>query len=200
LQSYVTRKLGLKIGHKLEATVMLASQSGAHPFGLVSSAKGVTVSTSTDLDDKIAAGDVYNMYDALNPESRRRAFWIANGHYDMVLAQTNDADGNPLYRPEGSGSLAQAPLNGRLLGLPMINSLYSPAIGQVGDLMLLDPEAYGFYIRQNIEQTMSVHFAFDQRLTCFMATVRVGGQMILSPVTLPDNTIVAQLVRLATRS
>jgi HK97 family phage major capsid protein len=197
LQAYVTNKLSAKLGTKIEAAVMLGSQtSETTPHGILSAANGIEIDPEDGQTDDFVEKNFLNMMEAMTDESFNRAFWLMNRRVKFALATLEDGNGNRLYN---TGSMQSQLLGGQLYGRPIVTSLYSPAITAAGDVQLIDPASYSLWLRQGIEQAMSVDFAFDQGLSVFRATVWIGGKPLFDTITLPDNTTVGGLVRLGSR-
>ena len=80
-------------------------------------------------------------------------------------------------------------------------SEHLPALGDAGDLVLLDPLLYLLGDRQQIVLDASPHVRFESDQTVFRASARLDGQPIYSEVLTPKNgPTCGWLVKIAERA
>jgi HK97 family phage major capsid protein len=80
-------------------------------------------------------------------------------------------------------------------------SEHLPALGNAGDLCLLDPLLYLLGDRQQIILDVSQHVHFETDQTVFRASARLDGQPIYSDVLTPKNgDTCGWLVKIAERA
>jgi HK97 family phage major capsid protein len=141
---------------------------------------------------------------------RRTAVWLAHPDVEPQLLaaglQVASADGTSVtggqlvYKP--AGSIADSPF-GTLFGRPIIPTQAAQALGTTGDLIFWAPSQYAVFSRgEGLRFDSSIHLWFDQGVTAFRFTLRIGGQPWWSSPISPKNgsTTASSIVTLATRS
>jgi HK97 family phage major capsid protein len=102
-----------------------------------------------------------------------------------------------LLQPSG---IAGAPATS-ILGRPLYLSEHLPALGNAGDICLLDPLLYVLGDRKQIVVDASPHIRFQYDETAFRAQARFDGQPALSStMTMANGGTVAWLVKIAERA
>lgn len=140
--------------------------------GILNANMLVTVSKeSGQTPATVNALNIIKMYaNQMNPGS---AEWFINQEVLIQLPQmTISGQYTPLYMPPGG--LSQAPL-GTLMGRPVNVLEQCSAIGDVGDIMLLDLSAYGIIEKGGLKADTSMHVQFLSSEQCFRFSYRVGG-------------------------
>ena len=180
--SYVATKMG----QKLSALVSQAIVSGdgvGKPLGLVASPSYVVVTRTTA--HKVKAEDVTNMVSRLRPGGFSKAFWLCHSSvlpqlWTMVLGGSTAA--TPIYATD----YTKSPF-GTLLGRPLYVSEYLADLttgtsdATSYDLLLVNPDGYILAVKSSGVQTAAtIAFGFDQAVNSFRATMRCGGQSLLS--------------------
>jgi HK97 family phage major capsid protein len=155
--------------------------------------------------DSVVTENVVKMWSRLRPGSHGRAIWACNASCFAQLATlslsvgTGGAPVSLLTTNQGSG-IAGAPATA-ILGRPLYISEHLPALGDPGDLVLLDPLLYLLGDRQQIILDVSPHVRFESDQTVFRASVRIDAQPIYSEVLTPKNGPTAGwLVKIAERA
>ena len=100
------------------------------------------------------------------------------------------------------GGLRYDPTNGTLMGRPIIATEACQTIGTVGDIILAYlPGYFAPYKAGGVRSDMSMHLWFDQGVTAFRWTFRVGGQPWLSAAIARKNgsNTLSHFVALQTR-
>jgi HK97 family phage major capsid protein len=90
--------------------------------------------------------------------------------------------GYPLFVPDTT----KAP-SGTLLGKPIVVSEACPALNTTGDIMLVVPNGYVLAFNGGVSAQSTWAFAFDQALSSFRCTARMGGAPTLSAKILRAN-------------
>jgi HK97 family phage major capsid protein len=170
---YVWAAMGRKIRNAVEAFIVSGTGQD-QPLGLLNSPALVTVSKeAAQSASTIVAANVSKMIARLLPRSFPQAIWIA---HTSALPQVAGL-GAGIFNPSGNGPY------GTILGRPLYVSEAANVLGQVGDLCLVDPTGY-FYAVRGPSNSATTEFAFDQGLSSFRASLRMGGVPLLSaPVT-----------------
>jgi HK97 family phage major capsid protein len=92
---------------------------------------------------------------------------------------------------------------GTILGRPVFVSEYAQDYNTDGDIMLVSPDGYVVAVKSGgISTAASIHFAFDQGLQSFRATMRVGGGPLASAAVSRKNgsTTLSHVITLQARS
>jgi len=94
--------------------------------------------------------------------------------------------GGPVGLLQTNSSITGAP-GVTILGRPLYMSEHLPAVGNSGDIVLLDPLLYLLGDRKQITLDASPHLKFDLDQTIFRASARLDGQPIYSTALTPKN-------------
>jgi HK97 family phage major capsid protein len=144
----------------------------AKPYGILTNTAALTSATRTDASE-IDSLDIGRMWGG-RIAGYNDYIWVVNqGTYPQLL---NLAIGNsPVFLPAG-GMGGQ--IYSTLLGRPMIETEYSPALGTMGDILLFSPSAYKLIQKGGVETASSIHVYFTTDETCFRWVYRIGGQPV----------------------
>lgn len=169
--------LGRKAPEKIDFAISFAFTWGngtGKPLGFMNAPCLVTAAAvGGQTADTINATNVSAMFASLPASSVPTAVWLVHPSAMaqlplMVIGQM------PVFLPPSG--LAAAP-NGTLLGRPVIPHQVCSSIGDVGDIMLVDMNEYLVPIKSGgVRQDVSIHLWFDQDITAFKFTIRLGGQ------------------------
>ena len=106
-------------------------------------------------------------------QSRQTAVWLIHPDAEPQLPLMTVGQ-MPVYMPPGGLSNSQY---GMLLGRPVIPHQVCETVGGVGDIMLVDFSQYLALVKAGgVKSQTSIHLWFDQDLTAFKFTLRMGGQ------------------------
>jgi HK97 family phage major capsid protein len=196
IQSHVTRKVAAAIAAKVNEAIM-NGDGLAKPLGLLKAPGLVTQAKSASGSTVIAAKDPANMISRMIPESFNNSFFLAHNTvlpylWTLTLGQM------PVYAQD----FRQSPY-GSLLGRPVFVSEFCQDYNTAGDIMLVSPDGYAVAIKAGgIQTAASIHFAFDQGLQSFRATMRVGGAPLAQAAVSRKNgsSTLSHIVALAARS
>jgi HK97 family phage major capsid protein len=76
------------------------------------------------------------------------------------------------------------------MGRPIIPNESAPALGDAGDLTLVDFSKYLSVVKAGgIRSDVSIHLWFDYDVTAFRFVIRVGGQPWWSSAITPKNSV-----------
>jgi HK97 family phage major capsid protein len=145
--------------------------------------------------------NILKQWARLRPGSHNRAIWAANPTTFPMLATLSISVGTggsvvSLLQPSG---IAGGPATS-ILGRPLFLSEHLPALGNAGDICLLDPMLYVLGDRKQIIVDASPHIRFQYDETAFRVQARFDGQPALSSVLTPANgDTCAWLVKVADR-
>lgn len=193
----IPQKLARKIGFKLEnALVNGAVDATTNPRGLLTAACAVTVAAeSSQKAGTVVIDNILKMVAACT--CGPGTFWLHNKRVMPACAKLTIGT-QPVFIPGGS---VINKVGNTLMGFPMVESLFCPTLGTIGDLMLIDPAGYIILQKGGLRIDVTKDRYFELKQVGFRAILRVDGQPILSSaITLPDSTTVSPIVKLATRS
>jgi HK97 family phage major capsid protein len=193
VQSHVTRKIAAAIAAKVNEA-LVSGDGIAKPLGLLNAPGAVTQVKSTTV---LAAVDLANMLSRMVPESVNSSFWLVHSSalpkiWTLVLGQM------PIYAQD----FRQSPY-GALLGRPIFISEFCSDYNTVGDIFLVSPDGYALAVKSGgVTSAASIHFAFDQGLQSFRATMRIGGTPLASGAIARKNgsTTLSHIINMGVRS
>lgn len=177
----LTRKAAGAIRWKLGAAYIYGDGI-EKPLGFYSSGALVTVAKeSGQTADTIVRQNVAKMFArVINPG---QATWLANADILPTLMDMKSDAGQPVWFP----NFQNAP-GGMLLGRPVIFTEHAKTVGDKGDLMLVNPNGYEAFRKQNgVQFADSIHLYFDYNIRAFRWIFRAGGQPVLSAPVAPAN-------------
>mgnify|MGYP000856048189 CR=1 FL=1 len=126
--------------------------------------------------DTINGTNIVKMWARMPARSKRNAVWLVNTECGPQLdalvfptASTEVAARFVNYGPDGVLSIK---------GRPVIECEYSAAIGDLGDIVLVDLSRYRLIRKGGVDQASSMHVRFTQGEQTFRATYRVDGQPV----------------------
>lgn len=191
LSRFLTSKAGEKINFRVNNEIVNGTGAGGQMLGILASPALVTVSKeSSQAAGTLVAQNLLKMFSRMPDAARKRAVWLINQDiepqlYNINLAFQNAAGSAGIAAGVaglvGEGGLRYDPTAGKLMGRPIIATEACSTIGAVGDIILAYlPGYFAPYKAGGIKSDMSIHLWFDQGLTAFRWTFRVGGQPWLS--------------------
>jgi HK97 family phage major capsid protein len=109
--------------------------------------------------------------------------WLAspNIHPQLISMSVGQM---PVYLPPGGMSASPY---GTIYGRPLIETEYNPALGTLGDLMLVSPSQYAMIQKGGIQSASSIHVQFVTDETAFRFVYRVDGQPAWNSALTPFN-------------
>jgi HK97 family phage major capsid protein len=184
LSSWLTTKASEVIGFKLSDAIINGTGAG-QPLGILNSGHKVSVSKeSSQIADTIHGLNLIKMWSRMPAGWRRNGVWLVHPDAEPELAraglQIKSADGATavggalIYMPQGS--LSDSPY-ATLFGRPVIPTHACQALGDSGDIIFADLKQYAAFVRTpGLKTETSIHIWFDQGITAFRFSMRVGGQ------------------------
>lgn len=154
------------------------------PLGILQSGALVTVTKETgQLADTVVTQNIFKMWARMHPRSKSNAVWFINTDVTPQLYGLNltvGTGGMPMYM--APGSLPNAP-SGALLGRPVVETEFSPTLGDAGDVLLADMSQY-VVIDKDVQAASSIHVQFLTDQVAYRFVYRCDGQpKIASPLT-----------------
>jgi len=169
LEAFLSGPLGFAGGVAwMEDYAFLHGNGVGKPLGVFNSPARLTV--ERDTDNAVGYIDLITMLSYLLPSSN--AVWVASQSAMAGLLNMQGPNGNASYL----WGNAERGVPNTLLGMPIVFSEKSPALGQTGDIGLFDFSYYLIGDRQatTVESTKFDRWRFDQ--TSWRVVHRVDGQ------------------------
>lgn len=178
VQTLITQNAAQAIAWKAGEAVMWGDGVGK-PLGFMYADALVTVAKeASQVADTIVPANVNKMYSRRFMGAGQSPFWVANSDIFPQLQAMGFGTDTPLFLPPNG--IVGAP-NGALLGYPIVYTEHASTLGDLGDLVLVDPTGYLAFQRSGGAQfAESIHLWFDYNMRAFRWTFRFGGQPILS--------------------
>lgn len=195
LESFISIGGTKAIVKAIERAIIRGSGVGS-PLGILAgcsttttTSTGATVIVAKETDqlaDTIQYENIKKMWSRMYADSRPNAIWLINQTIEPELygmGIVNGVSTTPVYLPPGGASSAPY---GTLFGRPVIPSNHCSALGDVGDIMLIDPSEYLLIEKGGVQQATSIHVAFTTDQTYFRFVMRLDGQPSWSKVFTPE--------------
>lgn len=173
--SYIMSKAPVAMDWVLSEAIFEGTGAG-QPLGMLGSGAMVTVpKESAQVADTITFNNIVGMWGRLHTRCRPNAIWLINSDLEpeLIKMQVPGVGGHPAYLPPGgvSGSPYAT-----LLGRPVVAHEVCKALGDKGDINLVDMSKYLTLTRDGgFRAATSMHLKFDQDIQTFKFTLRVGG-------------------------
>ena len=183
------------------------SGSGANEsLGILNGPATITVAKEDgQTADTIDFENIVNIWSRLLPAAQRRAIWLASPDtIPQLFTMTVNIGtaGSHVFLPRDAGATQAVPST--IFGRPLYFSECCPKLGDEGDIMLFDPQAFAIGKKPNglIRIEVSEHARFENDQTVFRAVARVDGQPLMSSPITPANSgsTLSRFVKLAERS
>jgi len=154
------------------------------PLGILASPALVTVTKEGgQLADTVVTQNIFKMWARMHPRSKSNAVWFINTDVTPQLYGLNltvGTGGMPMYM--APGALPNAP-SGALLGRPVVETEFSPTLGDAGDVLLADMSQY-VLIDKDVQAASSIHVQFITDQVAYRFVYRCDGQpKIAAPLT-----------------
>ena len=178
LESVVMQAFAEEFSFKIDDGIYRGTGVG-QILGILNSGALVTVAKENgQVADTILAENIIKMYGRMWARSRQNSVWLVNQEVEVQLAQMNLAVGTggiPVYMP--AGGLSSAPYS-TLYGRPVIAIEQASALGDVGDISLVDLSQFLLIEKGGLQDASSIHvrFLYDEQVMRFV--YRISGQPI----------------------
>lgn len=206
LETIMMKAFAEEITFEVEDAIINGDGAGK-PLGILNSGAVITVAKETSqAAATITFTNLVQMLDRLPARSRGRAVWVvADSQVETALYSITlpGGGGFPVYLPPGTNGATPGNAQfGRLLGKPVIPVEYLPALGTIGDIMLVDLSEYVTITKGGMQSASSMHVRFIYDEMTFRIVYRVDGQPTWrKPITRANGaTTMSPWVALATRS
>lgn len=195
IDSYLRKKAPDKIAFKINLALLQGTGAGM-PLGVLNSVARVTVpKESGQQANTVVAANIQKMFNRMYGPSRSSAVWVYNQEIEPQLFKLSqpgtDNTGNAVtswgtFMFVPPGAMSAGPY-ASLMGRPMIPTQACPALSSEGDIMFIDFSQYLALLKSGINPKVdtSMHLWFDQDLTAYKFTLRMGGMPWWSQVASP---------------
>lgn len=190
----------------LEWAVLTGNGAG-HPRGVLNDPALITAAKeSGQAADTIVYENIVNMVARMHPNLLPGAIWVASPTILPQLLTMQFSVRNSSLEVVG-GERTPVTMSGdqagmyRLLGLPLVFSETLPVVGDLGDIVLVNPSEYMLGLRLDAQIQVSTHEQFSKDKTVFRLILRADGQgRWTGPATPKVGSTLSWAVTLAARA
>jgi HK97 family phage major capsid protein len=186
---------------------ILTGNGVARPLGILNGPSTVTVAKETgQAADTINFNNIVKMFSRLHPQSVPSAVWLANPNTLPQLLTMTIAIKNVAGTENVGGSwypaLTQESGVYSLLGRPLLLTEKCASLGDLGDIMLVDPRQYVVGLRRDLTVALDPYSKFASDQIQLKVTIRLAGQPVQAAAFTPKNgtATLAPFVVLAERA
>jgi HK97 family phage major capsid protein len=158
------------------------------PLGVRASGAVIEVAKEgAQVADTVVAANISKMWARMWARSRPDAAWFITQDVEAqldLLAVTVGLGGMPVYMPPNG--IADLPF-GRMKGRPVICTEHNQALGDAGDIALVDFSQYLCLDKGDMQSASSIHVAFLTDETAFRLTYRFDGKPIWNAALTPAH-------------
>lgn len=174
LESVLRQAFADEFGFLVDDAIFEGSGAG-QPLGIMNSGSLVTVPKETSQTaDTVVVENIVKMWSRMWSRSRRNAIWTINQQIEPQLFTMKIGD-TPVYLP--AGGVANAPY-ATLMGRPVVPTEFNSALGDKGDVVLMDLSQYLLIEKGGVKSDVSMHVRFIYDEMTFRFVLRVDGQPI----------------------
>lgn len=174
LNSFIPDVFGDEFSFKIDDAIFEGNGAGM-PLGFIKSPALVTVNPEgAQVADTVVVENIVKMWARLWLRSRKTAIWTINQQIEPQL-MTMKIGNTPIYLPQGT--IEGEPF-ARLLGRPIVPTEFNSALGDKGDIALVDLQQYLSIQKGGFKQDVSIHARFINDETTFRFVTRMDGQPI----------------------
>ena len=171
------------------------------PLGIMNSDALIPIAKETDqVADTIVFENLIKMWARLPSSSKPYANWYINTDCNPQLDSLSLVAGTAALEPRFVGYDQNGIM--RIKGRPVIETEFNATVGDLGDIVLIDPRAYLMWEKAGVEAATSIHVQFKTDETTFRWVMRVDGQPSISSALTPykgSNTL-SPFITLAERA
>ncbi len=156
------------------SNAVMNGNGAGKPLGFLNSAALVTIAKeSGQTNGTVVVENTLKMLDSFTERWLNGSLWLINKRVQSQLSLFKIGD-HPVFIP--GGSVAGQPLS-TLHGIPIMKTEYNPILGAVGDICLVNMQAYLTATQGGgVSSSESIHFFFDTNKTAFKFIEEVDGQ------------------------
>ena len=176
---YISSRVPEVMGYALNKAIIAGTGATyGQPLGVLNSDALVTVDAEAgQAADTVTFKNICAMWSRLHARGQNRSIWVVNPLVTeqlMAMAFPGTGTAVPVYLPPNG--LEERPYS-RLMGRPVIASEACSALGDVGDILLLDLTQYMAVTKTvGMRADVSMHLYFDYDLLTYRFVMRIGGK------------------------
>ncbi len=174
LDAFIADAFGDEFAFKIDDAIFEGT-GGGMPVGVMKSGALVTVpAEGSQTADTVIVENIVRMWARCWLRSRSSAIWTINQQIEpqLMLMKIGNV---PIYLPNGSIAGQQY---STLLGRPIIPTEFNSALGDPGDIVLMDLQQYLTIQKGGLKKDVSIHARFINDETTFRFVLRMDGQPI----------------------
>jgi HK97 family phage major capsid protein len=203
LTAIIQQGFSEEFGFKMDDEVVRGTGVG-EMLGVLNSAALISVAKETGQSDyTIEFDNILKMWSRMYARSRPNSVWVINQECEpqlYAMSMPVGTGGVPVYMP--ANGISGSPY-ATLMGRPVIPVEHASALGDVGDIMLLDLSQYLIIDKGGLSAAESVHVKFLYDETAYRFTMRNNGKPIwktpLTPYKGGSSFTLSPFVALAAR-
>ncbi|MDD4892315.1 MAG: phage major capsid protein, partial [Phycisphaerae bacterium] len=185
LESVIMQGFSEEFGFVIDNEIVRGTGSG-QMLGFLNSPCLVTVTKEANqADDTVVSQNIEKMWARLWSRSKGNAVWLINTSVGPQLMQLYHAVGTggiPVYMP--ANGLSGLPY-GTLFSRPVLEIEQASALGDVGDISLVDLSQYLYVDKGGVQAAQSIHVRFLYGENTFRFVLRNNGQPIWNSALAP---------------
>lgn len=185
LESFISREFSKEFAFKIDDEIIRGSGAG-ECLGILNSGALVTVDKeSGQAADTILFENVSKMRSRMPGKYRKNAVWLVNQDCEPQLESMTlvvGTGGVPVYMPASGISVDGYD---KLYSNPVIPMEQSSALGDVGDILYVNPKEYMVISKGGLKMASSVHVRFIYDEMTFKFSHRVNGQPLVKSAVTP---------------
>lgn len=159
---------------KTDDAIMWGTGAGM-PLGFMNSDALVTVPKESGQGaDTVVIENIVKMWARMWGRSRLNAIWTINQQIEPQLMTMKIGD-TPIYMPNKSADGSPFSM---LLGRPIVPTEFNSALGDKGDISLVDMSQYLLIDKGAVKKDVSIHVRFIYDETTFRFVLRIDGQPV----------------------
>ena len=176
LDSFLRQAFTDEIAFRTDDAIINGTGAG-EPLGILNSPSLVSVEKeAAQAAGTIMAENIVKIFSRMPARNRKNAIWLINQEIEPQLFTMHldvGTGGIPVYMP--ANSLSGLPFQ-TLLGKPVIPIEQASALGDLGDIIFMDPTSYILIDKGSVQTDISIHVQFLYDESVFRFVYRVDGQ------------------------
>lgn len=167
-EAQIRAAMGSTLSYQLDIAFLTGDGVGK-PLGILNAPS--IIEEQRSVANRITYADVCSMFARLHPALQQGAVWIVNNSLLPELLAMEDAGNHLVWHPDGTAGVPKT-----LLGSEVIFTEKVPALGNRGDITLVNLKQYVIGMRSAISLEKSNAPGWQRDLSSYRAIVRVDGQ------------------------
>jgi HK97 family phage major capsid protein len=170
LEPALIQSVGQEVLNQMNFHCTISGTGSSMPTGALYTSQGALLKVTRTTQNRIKFADVVNMY--TRHTHGPNSFWIISRRAIGELFQMELSSGSGVTYLAG---MAIDPSKVPLLGYPIVISDFMNALGEEGDIGLINPDFYAAALRRQLTVESSIHPGFVDDVTTWRFFARGGG-------------------------